>query len=52
MIEFKRDKKTGELHVYKDGKLHGEIITMGDEVKNTETDDEREKKDERKIHKS
>lgn len=32
-IEFKRNKKTGILEVYKDGKKTGEVITMGDEVK-------------------
>ena len=30
MIKFKRDKETGRLLVYKDGKLIGEVITMGD----------------------
>lgn len=34
MIEFKRNKKTGILEVWRDGKKIGEIITMGDEVKN------------------
>jgi hypothetical protein len=32
MIEFRRNKKTGILEVWKDGKKIGEIITMGDEV--------------------
>lgn len=33
MIEFKRNKETGKLEVWKDGKKTGEIETMGDEVK-------------------
>lgn len=34
MIEFRRNKETGILEVWKNGKLIGPIITMGDEVKN------------------
>lgn len=34
MIEFKRNKETGILEVWKDGKKIGEIKTIGDEVKN------------------
>lgn len=30
MIEFKRNKKTGILEVWKNGKKVGEIVTMGD----------------------
>ncbi len=30
MIEFKRNKKTGEVEVWKDGKKTGVIQTMGD----------------------
>lgn len=33
MIQFKRNKETGILEVWKDGKKIGEIITLGDEVK-------------------
>lgn len=33
MIEFKHNKKTGILEVWKNGKKIGEIITMGDNVK-------------------
>lgn len=33
MIEFRRNKETGILEVWKDGKKIGEVITMGDEVK-------------------
>ena len=33
MIEFKRNKETGILEVWKDGIKIGEIITMGDKVK-------------------
>lgn len=32
-MEFKRNKKTGILEVWKNGKKAGEIKTMGDEVK-------------------
>lgn len=32
MIEFKRNKETGILEVWKDGKKIGEIRTMGDDV--------------------
>lgn len=32
MIEFKRNKETGIVEVWEDGKRTGEIITMGDEV--------------------
>lgn len=32
MIEFKRNKETGVLEVWKDGKKIGEVITMGDEI--------------------
>lgn len=38
MIEFKRNKKTGELEVWKDGKKQGEIVTMGDEIIEEEED--------------
>ena len=31
-LEFIRNKETGILEVWKDGKKIGEIITMGDEV--------------------
>lgn len=33
MIEFIRNKETGILEVWKDGKKIGEIRTTGDEVK-------------------
>lgn len=33
MIEFRRDPDTGILYAYKDGKLIGPIVTMGDEIK-------------------
>ena len=32
MIEFKRNKETGILEVWKNGKKVGEITTMGDEI--------------------
>lgn len=35
MIEFKRNKETGILGVWKNGKKIGEIVTMGDLVKGT-----------------
>lgn len=34
MIEFRRNKETGILEIWKDGKKIGEIITMGDEISN------------------
>lgn len=37
MIKFKYDEN-GNLVTYKDGKRVGEIVTMGDEVKNAERD--------------
>ena len=33
MIAFKRNKETGIVEVWKDGKKVGEIVNMGDEVK-------------------
>ena len=33
MIEFNRNKETGILEAYKDGKKIGTVETMGDEVK-------------------
>lgn len=32
MIEFKRNKETGILEVWKDEKKIGDVITMGDEI--------------------
>lgn len=32
-IKFKRNKETGEVEAYKDGKKIGEVKTMGDEMK-------------------
>ena len=32
MIEFKRNKETGALEAWKNGKKIGEIRTMGDEI--------------------
>lgn len=32
-ITFKRDPKTGELLVFRNGKEHGKIVTIGDEIK-------------------
>lgn len=32
MIEFRRNKETGILEVWKDGKRNGEIQTMGDMI--------------------
>lgn len=34
MIEFKRNKDTGKVEAWKDGKKIGEMETMGDEVIN------------------
>lgn len=32
MVEFKRNKETGILEVWKNGKKIGEVITMGDQL--------------------
>lgn len=32
-ITFKRNKETGIVEVWKNGKKIGEVVTMGDEVK-------------------
>lgn len=32
-IEFKRDKKTGIVYAYKNGKKIGKVETMGNELK-------------------
>lgn len=32
MIEFRRNKKTGILEAWKDGKKTGDVRTMGDDV--------------------
>lgn len=32
IVEFKRNKKTGILEAWKDGKKIGEIVTMGDMI--------------------
>ena len=37
MIEFKRNKKTGILEVWKDGKYVGDVVTMGDEINENST---------------
>lgn len=36
MIELKRNKETGIVESWKDGKKIGEVITMGDMVKKDE----------------
>lgn len=45
MVEFKRNKKTGKLEAYKNGKRVGSVGTMGDEVKK---ENDRENKKQRK----
>lgn len=40
MIEFKRNKETGILEAWKDGKKIGEVETMGDEVNGKHKDNE------------
>lgn len=40
MIEFKRNKETGMLEVWKDGEKVGEIVTMGDEINGEHKDNE------------
>ena len=46
MIEFKRNKETGVLEAWKDGKKIGEVITMGDEITGRPPDEEKEEKNE------
>lgn len=41
MIEFKRNKETGILEVWKDGKYVGDMITMGDEINENSTKQQR-----------
>lgn len=41
-ITFERDPKTGELLIFKDGKPHGKMMTMGDQI---EKEPEKKKKD-------
>lgn len=36
--EFKRNKETGILEVWRDGKKIGEIVAMGDEVNGRSSD--------------
>lgn len=36
MKEFKRNKKTGILEVWENGKKIGEVITMGDDINGNE----------------
>ena len=36
MIEFRRNKETGILEVWKNGKYVGDVITMGDNILNGE----------------
>ena len=40
-IEFKRDKETGKMIAYKDGKPYGEVETMGDMIENRPTKPEK-----------
>ena len=46
MIEFKRNKKTGIVEAWKNGKKVGEIVTMGDLIMK-EQGDEKKKKDDK-----
>lgn len=41
MVEFKRNKETGELETWKDGQKVGTIVTMGDIVMKEGEDDSR-----------
>lgn len=44
MIEFKRDKETGIVYAYRDGKKVGAVDTMGDNVK-----DEKKSKGQKEV---
>ena len=48
MIEFRRNKETGELETWKDGKKTGSIVTMGDDIMK-ETPKEEEPKPKKKA---
>ena len=39
MITFKRNMATGLMEAYKDGKKVGEIVTMGDQIEEGESDE-------------
>lgn len=41
-IKFERNKETGMLEAYKDGKKVGEVVTMGDEIGKAEKDSKKE----------
>ena len=41
MIEFKRNKYTGEVEVWRDGKKIGEIKTIADEIDKIAKEEER-----------
>ncbi len=42
-MQFIRNKETGILEVWKDGKKVGEIITMGDEINGSENRERQQK---------
>ena len=44
-VEFKRNKETGILETWKDGKKIGSVITMGDEIMHNEEKEEDRKKE-------
>lgn len=48
MIEFRRNKETGILEAYKNGKYVGNVITMGDEI--TKGDKDNEQSGSKKLH--
>lgn len=43
MIEFKRNKETGIVEVWENGKKKGEVITMGDMIEDRPTEKQPEK---------
>lgn len=43
-IEFKRNKETGEVEAYEDGKLVGKVESMGDNLADKSKDEQEEKK--------
>ena len=47
MIEFKRNKKTGIVESWENGKKIGEVITMGDIIEDRPTELRKGKRDER-----
>lgn len=44
MVELKRNPQTGVVEVWKNGKMIGSVITMGDQITSTEGDEIKERR--------